>query len=929
MGEIAECAGRTKGAALLCGATVNLRVGPEAREKRRQAARSPKAGATLGAAILLIHWNHFQSNARRFAPPEFPLPRIPGVQLSRRIKCRGSSSRRAVGPAAQIPSPMADIKFRCPECTQKIAVIETAVGAKIDCPTCHSRLVIPRSATAPVEVLVARKLAIVGGTADAVYAELQKAQEQAEHAADEIKRLRADSVTAAQGAQAKLAAITAARDSLTAEVASLRPLREQIDKVQKEVGALRERGAQLEGAQKSEAALRAEVEKLKAEHAAATKRVSEFTAQLASAQSEREKFAAAGKEIAGLREELGKAQSERAALSERAAQLESSQKSEAALRAEVEKLKAEHAAATNRISEITGQLAAVQLERDEFSVAGEEVAGLRDELAMARRDATSAQRTLATMEEAQRFQLDAARGVEAGVRAELSGLQSRFAQAEARLGSQAEQISELKDKNSRLAADLGAMESLQQQLTGTQEDFARMRDQAASAARDHQAQLENVRGSESDLRASLDDLQNRHMEAEGRVAEQALLLADLDRRNSELKNVEGEVTELREKLAGTDRQLNQAREHEAHATAERDDALARAHGAETAQRDKMTAVESQLSESERRIAALTHGFNALKQERQDLVASLEAARAERDENAAVAARHHELLEQLATAMDAANGELRQLRDDAKKAEADKSRMVAELEKFSADKHELLEFSKGVDAEVEKAREENGRLKELIESAESAARAKDEQIQKQSETAAAAASKKDEQIQQLTAKSDSLAGLLAQEKKAASDAIKKGEESRAEIRTAQERLRDLTRAEAEAREQIKTLTTEKTGLAEELARRATEIKALISEREVLKGEIAGGRSDGPKGKGAEQKKQSAGAFKPDREKTLEAECDALKAEIAGLKPALERAKQHVGVLQTRRDMLRDEVSSLRKRLGLSGEVASENEKPIAK
>ena len=33
MGEIAECAGRMKGAGLLCGATVTLRVGPEAKGK--------------------------------------------------------------------------------------------------------------------------------------------------------------------------------------------------------------------------------------------------------------------------------------------------------------------------------------------------------------------------------------------------------------------------------------------------------------------------------------------------------------------------------------------------------------------------------------------------------------------------------------------------------------------------------------------------------------------------------------------------------------------------------------------------------------------------------------------------------------------------------------------------------------------------------
>jgi len=62
MGEITESAGRTQGAAVLGGATVNLRVGPAAREKRRRAARSPKAGATLDATISLIPWIHFQSH---------------------------------------------------------------------------------------------------------------------------------------------------------------------------------------------------------------------------------------------------------------------------------------------------------------------------------------------------------------------------------------------------------------------------------------------------------------------------------------------------------------------------------------------------------------------------------------------------------------------------------------------------------------------------------------------------------------------------------------------------------------------------------------------------------------------------------------------------------------------------------------------------
>ena len=38
---------------------------------------------------------------------------------------------------------MADIRFHCPECRQKIAVDESAGGMQVDCPNCRSTLIIP------------------------------------------------------------------------------------------------------------------------------------------------------------------------------------------------------------------------------------------------------------------------------------------------------------------------------------------------------------------------------------------------------------------------------------------------------------------------------------------------------------------------------------------------------------------------------------------------------------------------------------------------------------------------------------------------------------------------------------------------------------------------------------------------------------------
>lgn len=128
---------------------------------------------------------------------------------------------------------MAEIKFRCPECTQKIAVEASAAGVKIDCPTCHSRLVIPNSETGPVEVLVRRKLAIVGGSSDAVYAELQKAQAKAEKAVEELNQLREKHTSALQDAQKEKETLTAAHKALEDEAAALRPLRDELTSVKK------------------------------------------------------------------------------------------------------------------------------------------------------------------------------------------------------------------------------------------------------------------------------------------------------------------------------------------------------------------------------------------------------------------------------------------------------------------------------------------------------------------------------------------------------------------------------------------------------------------------------------------------------------------------------------------------------------------------
>ncbi len=53
---------------------------------------------------------------------------------------------------------MADMKFSCPECGQHIAYGEAWVGRQIECPTCHSSILVPKSqAAAPMAAVATEK----------------------------------------------------------------------------------------------------------------------------------------------------------------------------------------------------------------------------------------------------------------------------------------------------------------------------------------------------------------------------------------------------------------------------------------------------------------------------------------------------------------------------------------------------------------------------------------------------------------------------------------------------------------------------------------------------------------------------------------------------------------------------------------------------
>ena len=98
---------------------------------------------------------------------------------------------------------MADLKFHCPECQQKIAVDSSAAGAKIDCPTCRSTLVVPAASDAPVKLEQRRRLAVFGGAQNDLYSALEQREEKLKDAETQLAQA-LETVAKLEAGQARL-----------------------------------------------------------------------------------------------------------------------------------------------------------------------------------------------------------------------------------------------------------------------------------------------------------------------------------------------------------------------------------------------------------------------------------------------------------------------------------------------------------------------------------------------------------------------------------------------------------------------------------------------------------------------------------------------------------------------------------------------------
>jgi chromosome segregation ATPase/DNA-directed RNA polymerase subunit RPC12/RpoP len=127
---------------------------------------------------------------------------------------------------------MADLKFACPECKQRILVDDGAAGVQIECPMCRSTVVIPARASDPVQVIKRRRHVVATFGSSLADDELKARQKEFEAVAAESKNLREEAERSGKE-------IAKLREALQAAAAERDRLRATTDQTGVELGRLK------------------------------------------------------------------------------------------------------------------------------------------------------------------------------------------------------------------------------------------------------------------------------------------------------------------------------------------------------------------------------------------------------------------------------------------------------------------------------------------------------------------------------------------------------------------------------------------------------------------------------------------------------------------------------------------------------------------
>ena len=797
-------------------------------------------------------------------------------------------------------------------------------------------------------------LAALQATCDALKAEAEAAKQQGsklsepqgKKAAAEnqrlraaLDRLRAEQETAAGQAKSELTALQATCESLKVEAAASKQLAQNFSETRDGKAAEESRN------------LNAELERLRAEHGKAAEQAKaeilalQFTCDSlradaaapkrdepdASAPAD-EKGAAEIRrlhaEIEDLRGEneraAGQAQAELVAMQLTCDSLHAEAAALKPLRQNLSETHEELIDARRQVAAAAREFVSVQTERNEMAAQLSAFNSVREELAKTKEYQERARQDAADALRMQQTQLDDAGRAEAALREEFGASQADHADARARNAEQAERLANLEDERVRLSAEIEALSPLGDQLRLAQEDLAHARDDAATVAQKHREELDFFRQDEAGLKAGVAELQTK-------LAEHAAENATLRQQHSELETSLDQLTPLRDELAGMDAQMNGLREELARAIRQRDDAIHSTEAvADSARMEARAELQARIAEAEQRAAGLGHGFTGLKDEHDELRSRATAAeQAAQAEIAAVREETQHLRSQLAElnrSLDAADSE----REQAVALAAERQAGIEELTKFmETAKAELAQLREELtigakersrtEAGSEKTSKEAGMLQDRVNALTSESERKDEALaalRQNVDSALADAAVKEDRIRDLTAKTQALTDLMDEQEQALQNVAKDARERGAQELESKERIKRAERLAAEATGRAKPLEEEHRRLTDELAKKSSEL-------EKVRGELSRAGTHQPHAATpSEPGSSSAG-----KEKALEAERDALRVELEGVKTALERAKQHVSVLQARRDLLRDEIAKLRARLGIGGQVTAAGGNPV--
>ena len=474
---------------------------------------------------------------------------------------------------------MADIKFRCPECAQKIAVDVAAVGVRVNCPSCHSTLIIPPSSDAPVVVVARRKLAVVAGSMDALYKDIEQKQLALDAAVAESRKAREE----ADKQRAAAEEISAERDRLKGERERIRRANEEAaSELEKLRSELSNANAEREGLRKraDETALISSgggnqiIERLRAEYAEIQKERDELATKLTAMSSLREQLSTVTAERDQL---IGKA-------SAAAGEVDALRGDASGLRGEIGALQARLVQADRRLHEAEARAAAAGRERDEWKNKAVATEMLPAELLAAREETQKIRSQfgeLARALEAARLDRDQALAVASDREKMMERLSQAAEAAKVEMGKLREDagMASMERERLKVSAEEFREETreLQQRVDGLLDELhARERDVADLKKAMETAAVKDA-AKDEEIRRVQAFLLERDREKRELVARADFVSGQASEKEAELGRVKAEVAELSSKLAARERECAdlfatveklKARDEEVHARAD-------------------------------------------------------------------------------------------------------------------------------------------------------------------------------------------------------------------------------------------------------------------------------------------------------------------------------------------------------------------------